>query len=377
MPDVSSTLPEPTTAVMTAIVTLISFTMMLACRLGPNALSLFNSSHRKGDSEADHDETVTMQTVGEVQEVADQGHQAEAAEVNEEEQPHTAAPAAMPDFPYVGITVDGLEHFARLHAGEITAASTTSDVCHTVIKPITVPIGWIDVATLFDAKKGWYSHQYKNRATGVMQQIAPAGTMSYCEKLKVCSATAHFVGKSTVFLSHAWSFCFLNVLAALRDFVDSQPAGSPPMYFWFDTFSIDEHATQTLPQEWWSTTFLEAVRMIGHTVMMLSPWNHPIPLTRAWCLWELYATVLVGGSFSVCLGPAERQKFETALIDDFDVVMTAFAGIVRHLEAPMFANILDLSHLFEREAHPCPLQDVRDAEAGSPDDQVTKTTEAS
>ena len=52
--------------------------------------------------------------------------------------------------------------------------------------------------------------------------------------------------------------------------------------FRFDTFSIDEHATQTLLQEWWGTAFKDAIRIIGHTVMLLAPWDKPVPLTRAW-----------------------------------------------------------------------------------------------
>jgi hypothetical protein len=47
--------------------------------------------------------------------------------------------------------------------------------------------------------------------------------------------------------------------------------------------------------------------------MVLAPWNAPEPLARAWCLFELYATVVEGRPFSVCFGPAERQKFEAAL----------------------------------------------------------------
>ena len=30
---------------------------------------------------------------------------------------------------------------------------------------------------------------------------------------------------------------------------------SPERFYWFDAFSIDEHATQSMPQTWWGTTF--------------------------------------------------------------------------------------------------------------------------
>ncbi len=260
--------------------------------------------------------------------------------------PQPADATAGPEFPNIGISIEGLEHFAGSHP-QITQAQSTSDVCHTVIKPLTVPKGWVDIAVLINPEKGWYSHEYKNEATGLVQKRAPSGTSSYCNQLKSDPSTAHMVAEPTVFFSHAWGFCFLNVLAAMRSFVDAQPPGSAPAFFWFDTFSIDEHATQELPQEWWGTTFRDAVEKIGHTAMMLSPWDAPVPLTRAWCLWELYCTVLAGARFSVLLGPAEREAFECAMVDDFDVVLAAFANI-----------------------------DVREAEAGSPEDQSMILTAA-
>ena len=71
----------------------------------------------------------------------------------------------------------------------------------------------------------------------------------------------------------------------------------------------------------------ESIRLIGHTVMVLAPWNAPEPLARAWCLFELYATVVEGKPFSVCFVPAERQKFEAALEEDFEVILGAEARI--------------------------------------------------
>ena len=100
--------------------------------------------------------------------------------------------------------------------------------------------------------------------------------------------TRGFVGRPTIFVSHAWQYPFGDMVAALVAFAASlrgQGEGDP--FFWFDTFSIDEHATQTLGPDWWDETFKEAIRMIGGTVMVLSPWDDPIPLTRSWCLWDI------------------------------------------------------------------------------------------
>ena len=153
-----------------------------------------------------------------------------------------------------------------------TNSVTTSDICHRYIKPETLPTGWVDEATLTDAEKRWYSHSYVDTVSRTRQDAPPPGTRSYCELLLADPATRHFVGRPTHFLSHAWLYRFANLVEALKAFVAAQPPGSPPVFFWYDCFCIDEHRTQTLPDEWWSTTFKEAIRLIGSTVMMLSPW---------------------------------------------------------------------------------------------------------
>ena len=250
-----------------------------------------------------------------------------------------ATSAALPtaaEYARHGIAVEALEQILAQHEAHIDPAhTTTSDVCHTIVKPATVPAGWLDEPELVDPARRWYRHRYRRTVSGAHDSAAaggdmpPAGTRSYCELLLDSAATAHLVGKPTLFFSHAWLYKFANVVAALRAFIDALPPDAPPQFIWFDCFSIDEHATQALPQEWWASTFAEAIALIGHTVMLLSPWDAPTPLTRAWCLWEMHCTSRAPGArFSVCLGPAERRAFEAALLEKHDVIFDVFNGIV-------------------------------------------------
>jgi hypothetical protein len=146
-------------------------------------------------------------------------------------------------------------------------------------------------------------------------------------KLGADPRTAGYVGAPTVFLSHAWDYKFRKVLSAMRNYVDTLPEAAPTPLFWFDCFSLDQHATQDRPQEWWSSTFQDAIRGIGCTLMVLSPWHKPLPLTRAWCLWELFSTHKVGVKFEVTLGREEQRAFERELLHDSGVVLKAFAEI--------------------------------------------------
>ncbi len=84
--------------------------------------------------------------------------------------------------------------------------------------------------------------------------LSTAGTRSMCEVMAADPVTARFVGKPNVFVSHAWLYLFDDALAALEAF-DAARGGEPERFYWIDTFSIDEHATQSMSQTWWGTTF--------------------------------------------------------------------------------------------------------------------------
>eukprot|EP01043_Picozoa_sp_COSAG02_P003454 COSAG02_NODE_84_length_39615_cov_144.775256_16_plen_1467_part_00 len=131
-----------------------------------------------------------------------------------------------------------------------------------------------------------------------------------------------FIATPNVFFSHAWQYPFRRVVEAMQAFQDRQPIDPTTkkpleLYFWYDCFSMNEHAQEApLPAEFWSGSFRDAISFIGLTCMMLSPWDRPTTLTRGWCLWELLCTVDVGVQFDVCMGETDRIEFRKRLLDD-------------------------------------------------------------
>ena len=76
---------------------------------------------------------------------------------------HTLKSSGLPsacEFFRYGISIDALEAFLQAHSDIIDGQMTTSDVCHRIIKPATVPEGWIDQPELVDKAKGWYRHRF-------------------------------------------------------------------------------------------------------------------------------------------------------------------------------------------------------------------------
>jgi hypothetical protein len=172
----------------------------------------------------------------------------------------------LPPLPVLGVSADCLRSFRKEHQEHFDKGATTTDICFNVVKPLT-----------------------ESPRTSLAKCIK-----HYCETEQVHP----MVAQATVFVSHAWRYKAADIFDAMLAFQDKQPPGEHH-YFWFDIFTNDQHDALSLPQLWWREAFMEGVRSIGHTLLVLSPWTDPVPLTRAWCLWEILSTARTEAKLTV------------------------------------------------------------------------------
>ena len=102
---------------------------------------------------------------------------------------------------------------------------------------------------------------------------------SYCQWLKQKSAgsssdSSDQVGPATVFISHAWKYNFYAFLLAL----EARFKGKQGVRLWIDNFCHNQH--EDLTSDAWVTIFEKHIKRINNTVMILFPWDNPIPFTR-------------------------------------------------------------------------------------------------
>jgi uncharacterized protein (DUF2267 family) len=153
--------------------------------------------------------------------------------------------------------------------------------------------------------------------TEVCEQIVKPLTLtsktSLCEYLQQINHAA-FAKESTVFISHAWKYLFLDVMDAVIEHFQQQQISFDDVVIWFDLFSNNQHQAVSLDFTWWSTTFFSAIEQFHYTVMVLTPWQNPIPFTRVWCLFELFCTVQTKSRFEIALTKKEKAIFLQQMI---------------------------------------------------------------
>ena len=160
---------------------------------------------------------------------------------------------------------------------------------------------------------GLTTSQVKRRF--IMPETA-ATKRSLCDQLR-CSGDAR-VQEAQWFVSHAWQYKFLDVVASLQLFLASEPDGDTAT-LWFDAFSTSQHDTYARSPLWWQRTFVNAIGRMGRLLMVLTPWTNPVTLTRAWCILELFACCNSRSRFELAMPPDQfRAIFDVhdKLIED-------------------------------------------------------------
>jgi hypothetical protein len=189
--------------------------------------------------------------------------------------------------PLNGVSLQLLRDFAREFG--IDDETTARDVCARHVKPTTQGTRSALVTVLQGARDG-------------------AGAL-WCDK-------------PTHFISYAWTYPFRLIIDILECFEEEQPppAGTANFYF-LDQFSLNQHtlvtedANQTEMQERVVAALEGQMLKAGHVLMCLHPWDRPVPLSRAWCLFELYVALESKCKLSMCFGREDTGALFAAVKD--------------------------------------------------------------
>ena len=143
-----------------------------------------------------------------------------------------------------------------------------------------MPAGWTDLVCPV-AGTPYSTHSFRHDSTGVIQEEPPPGTRSIAQVLRGSNPAA--VRDANRFISHYWQLTFRSVVrAASRRVEQERTAGATEeIYLWFDVISIDEHHASDYAKGF-SSTFMSAIKQIGHVYLMAGPWYAPKVLKRSW-----------------------------------------------------------------------------------------------
>ena len=225
----------------------------------------------------------------------------------------------LPPFPKDGVTMSVFQSFIEECGGRsFLENKTTTEICNEFVKPFTTG---------------------SSRSCCFSRRGSSSG-ISYCELLR--QKKSHNISSvANVFISHAWGGIFLDLV----DTLEYHFRDEPNIFIWCDIFSNNQHDTAEKPFEWWCGTFRSAIKEFQRVVMVLAPWGNPIPLQRAWCLFEIYCAIDTNSRFEIAMTPPEREKFIQDMRIDAKVVTKMIGNI--NVERSQAWNQNDRDKIFQ------------------------------
>jgi tetratricopeptide (TPR) repeat protein len=142
-----------------------------------------------------------------------------------------------------------------------------------------------------------------------LRTITVESRQSLCSQLLEESGQ-ELVSEANWFITHAWDYKFLDVMEAIELFFQVE-YGSDRMneaVIWFDLFSVTQHGMGSQPFEWWTTVVRNAVKTIGNMLIILEPWENPVALSRSWCVFEIFTSVVTKCRFEMSMSRKESDR---------------------------------------------------------------------
>ena len=123
------------------------------------------------------------------------------------------------------------------------------------------------------------------------------------------------VAPATAFISHAYDDEFLGAVDAIAALEAREGTSA---FYYFDLLVVNQHGQgAVVPFEVLQDEFGGSVAAIGRTLLVLK-WDNPVPLKRAWCVFEMGTTLAVRAEMKVIMPPTDVAAFKEALVKDFD-----------------------------------------------------------
>ena len=114
-----------------------------------------------------------------------------------------------------------------------------------------------------------------------------------------------------------WGYRVLSVGSALQRWTARVGRDPKRTYVWICSLCLNQHriGKAVVSPEDLAAEFGPRVQAIGRLLPMLEPWDHPVYLSRAWCLFELYTAIGEHGAVEIDIILTEEQHaaFITAM----------------------------------------------------------------
>ena len=127
-------------------------------------------------------------------------------------------------------------------------------------------------------------------------------------------------------MSQSWAYRFRELVDIIEAF-EQQTKPTSTRYYWFDIFVMNQHSHEGLGQDKLLQSLIDSIKAPDRVLLAMDSWRDPSPLTRVWCLLEIFTAMSEGAELVMCLSSAEQASFAEKLGQNQAEVQRVLEGV--------------------------------------------------
>ena len=255
----------------------------------------------------------------------------------------------------------------EIHQGDTLRVTGETATAYTVTRPYgDVRTG--EIAKSAASPKLREEWTTEDVAEYVIKLACMADQCTYLEMIEKPKKNVSKKEYEGTFVSQARCCRFADLVGSLQHFYALKNAKISKLYVWLDIFSANqpkltarnvEPAVRKENERQLTEGLHIAIANFEQRVMFMDKWDGAAPLTRAWCVWEIFGVAKAKKSLEIALPESEYDRFIVTLKEDYDSIITKTSAVnVQQAQCFNSADLEAIHKAIRRESSFQALDDI-------------------
>ena len=223
----------------------------------------------------------------------------------------------------------------EVHEGDTLCVTGETAATYTVTRPYgEVRMG--EIAKSAVAVKPREEWSTEDVAEYVIKRACMDDQCTYLEMIERPKENVSKTEYRGTFVSQARKCLFAHLVGALEYFYTLKKADIASQYVWLDIFSANqpkltarnvEPAVRKENERQLTEGLHIAIANFEQRVMFMDRWDGAAPLTRAWCVWEVFGIAKAKKALEIALPESEYDRYISFMVKDFFNVATKLSKL--------------------------------------------------
>ena len=237
----------------------------------------------------------------------------------------------------------------EIHVGDTLCVTGETATAYTVSRPYgDVRTG--EVAKSVVTAKARTEWSTEDVAEYVIKWACREDQCTYLEMIEQPKKNVSRNEYKGTFVSQARRCRFADLVGALKYYYTLKKADIAEQFVWLDIFSANqpkltarnvELAVRKENERQLTEGLHVAIANFEQRVMFMDKWDGAAPLTRAWCVWEIFGVAKAKKPLEIALPESEYDRFIVTLKEEYDSIITKTSAV--NVEKAQCFNPADLT----------------------------------